>query len=927
MLRAGLLYRRGSAALLASVVAALIGAVMLLACGAATAHADVAPLASSGNASGLVWVVMTDLSRTAMTNDSLAEAITAFLTNTSATHKYLNSLFQPSPIILDTGGNLLTALTQIATLVSNPLTIPSVLFLGETADVSASLVDVLRQNETTSNILIVSAHSSNTRLCDPATNARTMCMVPRDMINVRALLEMVSSQLGWYSMGFAFSNSGYGTGVQSAIASQVQAASTTPTVVAQVFMNGGGTTEDDDALVESLIEYRARGVGCFVREAEMWRLQAAVQRNSRAASTVFLIGSRESLNVLPNLTGDTTTTTKPWGAIFVSAYTPPAELVSQGFFPASQSTAVDDYGAFVLSHLLDGLLMIDAAQGAIGDMAALRAARFNGYTGTVAFDSIYYQRVQTVFSLITASHPVRSPLVTWTLVNYSTSATQVNVQASVTSALVRTSPLRTAMICMTSPSNCASTQMMMSMLYVLSNYNAQVADKDGDSVFNFYPVAVSTGASGVTGLASLIPIARTCAVLTGPGRDTVAMAFTPVVNEFQIPQLDYAVTNDYFTNNPYTYPYFSRSLPDNSFADGAITQICVHYGWERVIIITSNDQFGISRAQSMSTVMRQQNLYVEQTYYLADSSNATVAACMAKIYAKLVSRIIIMLVPFTASEAETFFGLSDSLTYMRQYIFFMDAPLCHAAAASTTGVSLRQKLPSSICIYSNVTLARLATINADYTSSANAVMRQGMRKLMSDGGFLSTVEACDTSAITAYSGFAVDAGYVLIDAVTRAFAANASLNVAANLLSYLRNTSINKFTGNCTIDSTGNRLYAAYSIDIQLWNAAPLLIGTWDSKASPALDITQSSFTWLTNSTEAPLDTFRDTSFVLSSAFSASPGTIVISVLGFILTIAIFYFCYRHYRMQKLIEQALEASQFPVTDEELRRLRGQKDDV
>ncbi|CBZ25737.1 putative extracellular receptor [Leishmania mexicana MHOM/GT/2001/U1103] len=910
-------HRRSAVALLAT--AAFVILVCLLtrsASGAAT-----------GNSSGLVWVILTDLSRTTMTEASLSEAITAFLTNTSATHQYLTTLFRPAPIILDTGGNLLTALTQITVLLNNPLTFPNVLFLAETADVSASVVDMLRQNDTTSDILIVSAHSSNTRLCDPKTNLRTMCMVPRDMINVRGLLEVVSNQLSWYSMSLALSNDDYGDGVEQAVTSQVQTASTTATIVAHAFVNGAASTTEDDAVVASLIKYRARGVGCFLREAETRRLHAAVERNSRAANSVFLIASRESLNVLPNLTGDINGSAKPWGAIFVSAYTPPAELVSQGFFPTTRGTAVDDYGAFMLSHLLDGLLMLDAAKGAIDNMSALRAVRFGGYSGNVAFDSIYYQRVETVFSLITTSHTVRNPLVTWTLKDYSLDAEQVNVNPNVTSALIMASPLRTAKVCMASPSNCAFTQMMMSMLFVLTAHNEKVAENDSDGVFNFYPVAVSTGASGVTGLASLIPIARSCTVLTGPGSDAVVMAVTPVVNEFQIPQLDYAVSNDYFTDNVHTYPYFSRSLPMNTFADVAVTQLCVHYGWERVIIITSNDQFGISRAQSMATRMQQQNLYVETTYYLSDGDNATVADCMEKIYAKMVSRIIILINPFTATQAETFFRLSDYLTYMRQYIFFMDSGLCHAAAASVNGDALRQKLPSSICVYPNVTQTRLAALNTLYTSSDYATTRQEMRKLMSDGGFLSSVESCDISSISPYSGFAVDAGYVLIDSISRAIADNVSLNVAAHLLPYIRSTSIDEFTGDCTIDSTGNRLYAAYSINIQPLNGSSLFIGTWNSKASPALEVTESSFVWLTNSTAVPLDTFRDASFVLSTAFSASPGAIVISILGFIFTIAVFSFCYRHYRMQKLIEQALEANQFPVTDEELRCLRGIKDDV
>ncbi|KAG5507037.1 hypothetical protein JKF63_05783 [Porcisia hertigi] len=883
--------------------------------------------AAANNESGQVWVLLTDLSHTTMTNASLLEAITAFMTNTSAPHKHLTALLRPSPIICDTGGNLITALSEITELLKNPLTFPSVLFLADTTDVSVSVVDMLRQEDKTSEILIISALSSNIQLCDPNTNLRTICMVPLDMMNVRGLLEVVSNQLEWHSMSLAFSNNGYGGGVSNTVTSQVQSASTTPTIVAQTFMNSAASAAEDDAVVASLIKHHARGVGCFLSGAEILRLHAAVERNQQAAQRVFLVGSRESLNVLPNLTGDVNTTETPWGALFVSAYTPPVELVSQGFFPDSHGTAVDDHSAFVLSHLLDGLLMLEAAEGAIHNMTALRATRFKGYTGKVAFDSVYYQRVEAVFSLITASRTVQKPLVTWSLKNYASPATQGNPNPKVTSAIVKASPLRAAKICMTSPPSCALMHRLMAMLFVLTMYNRNISDSDGENVFNFYPVAVNAGASGVTGLASLIPMARTCTVLTGPGSGSVVTAFTPVVNEFQIPQLDYGVSSDYPTDNPFVYPFFSRSLPKNTFADRAVAEICAHYGWERVIIITSNDQFATSHARTMEKTLRQQNLYVETTYSLSDSNNSTLAECMADIYAKRVSRIIIITSAFTDAQAKNFFRISDHLTYMRQYIFFMDASLCNAAEFPENGEALRRKLPSSICIYPNVTQARLAELNALYQSSDYSTTRQEMRKLLSDGGFLSSVESCDTSTISPYSGFAVDAGYVLIDSVSRAFSANVSLSVPAHLLPYIRSTSIDKFTTNCTIDSTGNRLYAIYSIDIQLWDGSTLFIGTWDSKVMPSLGITESSFLWLTNSTSTPLDTFRDATFVLESALLVSPGTIVVSILGFILTIAVFYFCYRHYRMQKLIEQALEANQFPVTDEELRRLRGIKDDV
>ncbi|EPY21167.1 extracellular receptor [Strigomonas culicis] len=201
-----------------------------------------------------------------------------------------------------------------------------------------------------------------------------------------------------------------------------------------------------------------------------------------------------------------------------------------------------------------------------------------------------------------------------------------------------------------------------------------------------------------------------------------------------------------------------------------------------------------------------------------------------------------------------------------------------------------------------------------------------MKLTLSDGSFVSQLAKCSLSTIRAQNGFAVDAGYALIDVVDRMVTAGASFNVSANIKKYIRSTTINKFTSNFSIDSTGNRDFAAYNFDIQTPTDV-VTFALWSQKQTPNFQATVDDFTWLTGSTTVPLDTFRDMSFVLSSSFTASPGTIVLTVLGFVGTIMVFFFCYRHYKMQKLIEHALLSSEIPVTDEELRRLRGEVDPV
>ncbi|EPY33656.1 extracellular receptor [Strigomonas culicis] len=866
------------------------------------------------DAAALKWAVLIDLTRSSLNVTTFTQGIQHYITtNTSFAAVNGSTYFAESPTILNSDGDFITALQLVSDLVSNKSALPDVLFLGETTDISIAVSDFLRTDTTTANILLVSIHGSNSRLCDPSTNTRTVCIVPRDLLNLRGLLETTSAQLQWSSVAVVYSNSGYGDGVKSALAGQIQAASTTPTVVAEATMNPAGTDDEDDTLVAALLKYKPKGIACFVRESQMNRLRSALVRAN--ASDVFLMGSRECLNVLPNLTGTYSPLTAAWGAIYASKYYAVEDFVAGGYFPTDD---LDPYGAFIISHLLDGMYMISAA-GGTSSMTALRATSFRGFSGDVAFDSIYYQRVEMTYAVTTASYGVDAPLVTWYLKDYSSTAVQTNTKAAITAALITDSPLRAVKVCMTSAPSCGDTELMWSMLYVLAKYNSEL--ESSSSSIPFITQAINTGASGVSGLSSLIPVARTCSVIAGPGRSSIAVALTPVINEFAVAQLDYASANDFFTDEEYSYPYFSRSVPQNSFNFLAYGDLCAWYAWERVIIVSMNDAYGITRASSLSSSMKRNNIYVEKTYYLDDLGASTITTVLDTIYKTDVSRIIFMMISGTEAGASTFFNLADSLSYMSKYVFFLSKDLC---AYGDTSPSARKKLVSSICMFPYVSSSRLTSLNTAFAS--DTTVQSTMKLTLSDGGFVSQLAKCSLSTIRAQNGFAVDAGYALIDVVDRMVTAGASFNVSANIKKYIRSTTINKFTSNFSIDSTGNRDFAAYNFDIQTPTDV-VTFALWSQKQTPNFQATVDDFTWLTGSTTVPLDTFRDMSFVLSSSFTASPGTIVLTVLGFVGTIMVFFFCYRHYKMQKLIEHALLSSEIPVTDEELRRLRGEVDPV
>lgn len=866
----------------------------------------------------LKWAILIDLSRSNMTLDSFNTSLHTFRSKMLGTGAGA-TLFANEPIILNSDGNLITALTVVTDTLNHPDTIPDVLFLAETADVSLSVVDVMKKYAVAESVLYVSVHSSNANICDPDRNPRMVCMVPRDMLNVRALLEVASSQLKWDSMSMVFNNNEYGLGVQSTVGGQVQAASTTPTIVSQVFMDPHSDDASDDEMVRTMMKSKPVGIAAFLREAQMRRLRDALVRTNH--SNTFIIGSREALNLMSSLTAviaHKAIVSGPWGAVFASAYTSVSSLLAKGYF--TSTLTIDDFGAFIVSHLFDGMTMIEQA-GGISSMAALRATTFDGFTGTVAFDTVYYQRVEMEFSLMTADFPIGDALVTWYLQSYSSTSVITNPAPASTAAMVPLSPLMSVTVCMTSPATCSDTQMMVAMLYVLLEYNA--ATELNSSAVSFLPVAINTGNSGVNGLSSLIPIARTCTVLTGPGNAQVTLALTPVINEFKITQLDYNSANDFFTSDEYAYPYFSRTTPANSFIYGAYGQVLMHYAWERVVIIAANDQLGNSRAQAMQTAMRQQNIYVEKVYLLDDTDKASLKACFDAIYSTAVTRIIIVLLALSGDSAAMFYALPGELTYLNKYIFFLSNQLCSYGYNTP---SARAALPSSICLTPYVPPDRLTAINKEFSESPSVLAE--IKSTMSDGGFVAQVETCNISTITPRAGFAVDAGYVLVSAVERALAAKVVLSQSANLKPFVRGTSIDKFTGAFTISAAnGNRDFAAYTVDIEVPGTGVLEVGTWSEKQVPRFRTTQDDFLWLTGSKDVPLDTFRDMSFVLNTTVSASPGAIVLSVLGFVATIGVFVFCYRHYKVQKLIEITLQGSEVPVTEEELKRLRGEREDA
>nr|AGN32967.1 extracellular receptor [Trypanosoma rangeli] len=848
--------------------------------------------------------ILLNLQGTKMTDESLGTAIGKYITSSGGA---VAELFSQRPVILDSNGSLLSALTQVEKLFSDEQSVVDVLFLAETADVSVGVRDALKRSGKAHSLTILSAHTSNPALCDVEVNFNTVCFVPRDSVNVRAVLETVSSELAWYSAAVVFGSDAYGTGVESVLDAQVRLARSAPTIVTKVFVKAGGTLEDDDNVIREVLEYRPAGILCFVAAAELLRLRAAIERLGKQ-DELFLLGSLEAVNVVDALQGSPQAFKRHWGALFVPKYASVESLVSQAYFDLQH---LDDYGALVVSHLFDAMQAVGLAGGA--SSTAIWSVRFDGFTGTVAFDATTGQREEIVYSLVTKTYAAYRLLITWSRNSSAFNPVIRNFNPTETKAVILPSPLRAVTVCMAAAPTCSETEALNAMVYVFLLQNRKSSSVQGATTF--IPLVLDTGLSGVQGLVSLIPVARSCSVFVGPGRDRVALALTPVVNQFAITQLDYNTAEELFSDRV-LYPYFSRSTPTNAFNYRIYGEVCAYFAWERVVIVGFDDQFGRARVESMQKSMRQRNIHVERAHMVPTADKEGLVSTMETIYKKDIARIIILLLPFYDDAAKMFFNLFTEFSYMNQYIFFLSNELCQYAASHPAE---RNKAQSSFCVFPYVLPKQLETINKE---AAQSGLYKEQARILLQGGFAAEVDRCNLTTIRSGDAFAIDAAYTVIDSVNRAVNAGVNLNRSANLLSYVRATSLDGLTGNFSIDKTGNRDVASFGFDIQMINRT-LYLGRWNSRQSPSFRFTATEpIVWMTGSKEVPADTFRDIQFILGTTVSASPGTIVLSVLGFVGTIAVFAFCYRHYKLQKLVELSLQSNCVPVTEEEMRRLRG-----
>lgn len=270
-------------------------------------------------ATAMRTVIFCDFVRTTLTMDTLNDAINSF-TNASGITGTFPTYSKAQ--IFNTQGNVLTALNQLYTVLNVAANqLPDVIFVADGASVTIAINDILKTNTTTSGITVVSLFTANPRVCEIAQNPSTVCMVPRDVMNVKAAIR-VAQNLKWDSAAAVFSNNDYGNGVQAVLQQQLAVAAVAPTVVSQAFIPQFTSIAADVAFLQNLLQYRPVGVFAFVSEVELLRLRSASLQPALNGTAVFFLGSKEALSIVDSVNTSAAGSSYLWGSILTSTYSP-----------------------------------------------------------------------------------------------------------------------------------------------------------------------------------------------------------------------------------------------------------------------------------------------------------------------------------------------------------------------------------------------------------------------------------------------------------------------------------------------------------------------------------------------------------------------------------------------------------------------------
>lgn len=862
------------------------------------------------------YAVIADLSRDGFTANTVRDAILLF-TNSSQLVQGLRSapLTEESLLVINSNGSLLTALQLLdeglndASEVGDGDEKPSLdaVFVADRSLITKGIVDYLSQPSIhLSDIPVFSLVDGNDKLC--TRYLQVICVSPFDSTVIGGMLHTAYEALSWEGLAVILEE-GVDGREQASIFEQQESNEEFSTVT-QSILPSSSVFSSDTELMALLSSIREAGVAAFVSSNDFTALVGAWSKGEESSSH-FFIGNYMSLNNLGNSEKKSgqMSVLGPNAALFVPHYTSAQALREMGL--VGDNATLDELGAYVLSYLLDAIRLVREVKNS-SNISAFYDVQFSGLTGTVGFDKVGQNRIEVLLNLVTSDYPITSPLISY-LFYYQENSTVQILQPSVIDATIPASPLSTATVCLAAPPDCADISQAISVFYSL---RAKTSADSLPTGINFK--LINTGLNGVDGFVSLAQTARQCTFLLGAGYASIDITLSPVVNEFGLTQIDYQASDSILTNpENRVIPTFSRTVLQNKENDEGIAEICKYFGWERVVVITSGDSLGQNRAADAMEAMASRNVYVEKLYNLEDISSESLLSIFSSIYEYDVSRIIFLAISLRGKEAEMVFDIIDQAPFLRNYVLLLDPTLCLYGALYP---QKRNKIQSSLCLAPQVANATLQSLNEQIASQNIQVLAH---ELLSTSGFFVEANQCSYTSVTLYNGFALDASTVVMQALAGAVSQGVSLYNSSALLPFVRNSIIDGASGQFSINSDGDRSGAAFVCNIQVPEEQVVSFATWNKNQKPSFRAIGGvqKWVWMTNSTDIPLDTFRDASFLFKNIALSSPGLIAISAVGFFFTFFVFFMCYRHYRIQRQIEIILSGNTIPITRAELKHLR------
>ncbi|KAM7253215.1 hypothetical protein ACFE04_025833 [Oxalis oulophora] len=153
----------------------------------------------------------------------------------------------------------------------------------------------------------------------------------------------------------------------------------------------------------------------------------------------------------------------------------------------------------------------------------------------------------------------------------------------------------------------------------------------------------NTNCSGFLGMVEALRFMETDVVaIVGPQCSTVAHMISHVANELQIPLLSFGATDP--TLSSLQFPYFVRTTQNDLYQMAAIAEMVTFYGWNSVIAIYVDDDYGRNAISSLSNKLEERRCKISYKAGISPNSEVTQADIMDILVkvALMESRIVVL---------------------------------------------------------------------------------------------------------------------------------------------------------------------------------------------------------------------------------------------------------------------------------------------